>query len=152
MEYTKISNQQFVDEDFSKDGRIRERISDCRFAAIKWYEAYLEDVEFTDCKFASVNWRASTFKKVIFRNCIFDKVDFGGSEFFSGQFLSCDWQEVVFADCRIGTKKLELTGTKFGLVAGIEALKGHKLTYQQAIELLPALLQEKEIQLAEPEE
>lgn len=149
MEYKKISNQQFVDENFSKDGRVRERISDCRFAAVKWYEAYLEDVEFIDCKFASVNWRASTFKKVIFKNCIFDKVDFGSSEFFSSGFLDCDWQEVVFAGCKIGFRKMDLTGTKFGLVAGIEGLKGHTLTYEQAIELLPALLHEKEIQIAE---
>lgn len=140
-------HKQFIDEKFTKTGWIRQRVEDCRFAAVELYDTHVEESEYIDCKFSSVNWRNSKFKKVIFRNCIFDKVDFSGSEFLSCKFLDCEWQEIILEQCIVGPKKLDLTGTKFGTVAGISMLGGHSLSYQQAVELLPVLLHEKGIEL-----
>lgn len=145
-------HKQFVDEDFSKTGVIQERIVDCRFAAVQLYETQIQDTEYIDCKFSAVNWRYAKFKRVNFKNCIFDKVDFSGSEFMSCGFIDCEWQEVSLSQATVGIKKLNLTGTKFGNVGGIAMLAGHTLTYQQGIELLPALLHEKDIKIAENEE
>ncbi|MEI6481337.1 MAG: hypothetical protein WCO19_03465, partial [Candidatus Saccharibacteria bacterium] len=84
-----------------------------------------------------------------FRNCIFDKVDMSGCEFLSCKFIDCDWRDISLSQSHVGVKKLDLTGTKFGIVAGVEALAGNTLTFEQAIALLPRLLAEKEIKLAE---
>lgn len=142
-------HQQFIDQDYSKTGIIREHIEDCRFAAVVLYETAVENTHYVDCKFSSINWRHSSFKKVVFKNCIFDKVDFSGSEFISCQFIDCIWQDVSIEQCKVGVKKLDVSGTKFGAVIGIAMLAGHTLTYQQAIELLPALLHEKDITIEE---
>lgn len=133
-------NRQYVSEKFVRTGIIKQRIEDCRYAAVDLYETSVQDSEFVDCKFSSVNWRNSKFKKVTFTNCIFDKVDMSGCEFISVAFLDCDWEEISLDRSFVGQKKLDLTGTKFGTVAGIEALEGHELSVTQATALLPALL------------
>jgi uncharacterized protein YjbI with pentapeptide repeats len=140
-------NKQYVSEKFVRTGIIKQRIEDCRYAAVDLYETSVQESEFVDCKFSSVNWRNSKFKKVTFTNCIFDKVDMSGCEFISCAFLDCEWEEISLDRSIIGQKKLDLTGTKFEVVAGVEALAGHTLSYQQAIALLPGLLKEKEIRL-----
>lgn len=140
-------HKQFVDEKFVRTGWIHQRIEDCRFAAVQMYDTHVSDSEYIDCKFSSVNWRTSKFKHVTFNNCIFDKVDFRSSEFLSCKFLDCAWQEVNFEDCRTGVKQLDITGTKFGVVGGLTLFAGQTLTYEQAIGLLPALLQEKDIRI-----
>ena len=149
MEPKATRHQQFIDQNYSKQGIIREYIEDCRYAAVLLYESHVQHTKYVDCKFSSVNWRHSAFKNVEFRNCIFDKVDFSGSEFISCKFIDCVWQDVSIDQCKVGVKKLDLTGTKFGVVVGMAMLAGHELTYEQAIELLPALLHEKDITIAD---
>lgn len=145
-------NKQYVSEKFVRTGIIKQRIEDCRYAAVDLYETSVQESEFVDCKFSSVNWRNSKFKKVTFKNCIFDKVDMSGCEFISVAFLDCEWEEISLDRSFVGQKKLDLTDTKFGIVAGVESLAGHTLSFEQAIAVLPSLLAEKDIKLAEETE
>lgn len=142
-------SKQFVSEKFARTGIIKQRVEDCRYAAVDLYETTVQESEFVDCKFSSVNWRNSKFKKVIFRNCTFDKVDMSNCEFISVSFLDCEWEEISIDRSFVGQKKLDLTGTTFGIVAGVESLAEHTLSYEQAIAILPGLLSEKGIKLAE---
>lgn len=144
-----IRNKQYVNEKFVRTGHVKQRVEDCRYAAVDLYESSVLECEYIDCKFSSVNWRNSKFKQTTFRNCIFDKVDFSGCEFMSCAFIDCQWEEINLDRSIVGAKKLDLTGTTFGMVGGVEALAGHELSYVQAIALLPVLLAEKEIRIGE---
>ena len=142
-------SKQFVDQKFVRTGWVQQKLQDCRFAAVEMYDTSVRDCQYLDCKFSSVNWRNSKFKQVEFRNCIFDKVDLSGCEFLSCSFIDCDWQNIILSGSKVGVKKLVLTGSKFGDVAGLDALAGQVLSYEQAIALLPLFLQDNDIEIAD---
>lgn len=145
----KLAHKQFLDQKLTRTSWHRQHVLDCRYAAIDAHDSYVIESIFEDCKFSVVNWRLSHFKQVEFRNCIFDDVDFGGSEFKSVKFINCDWQEVDLSQCKVGVKKMDLTGTKLGKITGFETLSGHELEYEQAIGLLPQFLQQYHMKIRE---
>ena len=136
----KLAHKQFIDQKLVRTSWHQQHVLDCRYAAIEAYDSYVVESIFEDCKFSVVNWRLSHFKHVAFKNCILDDVDFAGSEFMSVSFIDCEWQKVDFSQCKLGVKKLDLTGTKLGKITGFEFLAEHELEYDQAIQLLPQFL------------
>lgn len=111
---TRISNQQFVDYDFTGtdfNSAIVENVEfiRCLFdkSILAGSKLYYES-NFLDCDFINVNLSVSTFgsHKGIYENCHFEKCNFQGKEFNFSRFINCTFNKCKF-------KKINFNGSSF---------------------------------------
>lgn len=112
-------------------------ITGSRIGSAELFEADLSGVRISGSKLGYLNLRGATLTNVIVENCQIDELDLGGAVL----------KLVAFVDCQFGTldttrtrlTDVDLRGTQFSSLIGIEGLRGATIDEQQLAELAPHL-------------
>jgi hypothetical protein len=113
----------------------RVELDRCRLTGTELAEATLADVTVTDCRLDLVGLRMAKLERVVFRRCRMTECDFYDASLTDVLFDECDLTEATFTDARL--TRVELRASRLTGLRGVEALRGARLPWSDALENAP---------------
>ncbi len=103
-----------------------------RLTGAELAEATIGDTTFTDCRLDLVGLRTAKLERVVFRDCRMDECDFYGAELKDVLFERCSLRLATFS--AVVLNRVELRGCDLAGLRGIEALRGARMPFHDALE------------------
>jgi len=119
----------------------------CRLTGAELGEASLQDVTFADCRIDLAGLRASRLERIVFRDCRLGETEFSAARLKDVLFEGCELREATFSGAKI--ERVELRGCDLTSLRGVEALRGARLRWEDAIEAAPLFAAALGIELVE---
>jgi len=136
----------FVATDLAESGWQDATLVGCALAGVQAFSAALRRVVFTGGKLDSVNFRGALLTDVTFEDCMLRDVDFGGATLLRVRFadgtLGADFTKAACTE-------VDLRGSRLGITAGYESLRGVTIDSGQLVALAPYLARHLGITVAD---
>jgi uncharacterized protein YjbI with pentapeptide repeats len=107
----------------------------CRLTGAELGEASLQDVTFADCRVDLAGLRAARLERVSFRDCRLGESELTNAKLKDVLFENCELREATFSGARL--ERVELRGCDLTNLRGVEALRGARMLWNDAIEAAP---------------
>ncbi|WP_053387847.1 pentapeptide repeat-containing protein [Leucobacter japonicus] len=121
-------------------------LSTSRLGAVEAYDAEFSRVRIDGSKLGWLNFRAAKLHDVQFVNCHIDELDLEGAELVRVAFDNCTVDKLVLTGAR--SQHLDLRGLDFASIAGIDGLRGARISTHQATDLLDIFASQLGIEIA----
>ncbi|HWU32659.1 MAG TPA: pentapeptide repeat-containing protein, partial [Marmoricola sp.] len=118
----------------------------CRFGALEMYDARARMLHLRDCRLGYVNLRGAELIDVTFTNCTIADLDLGGARVERLALPGCRVDSLILGDGSL--KDVDLRGSEFQEITGIEALSGVTISPDQLHDLAPLLASHLGIDIA----
>jgi len=107
----------------------------CRLTGAELAEAAWTDVTIVDCRLDLAGLRYATLDRVVFRDCILEETDFSGATLRDVLFERCRLRLAVFSGAK--TERVRFDGCELDGLAGIEALRGARMRWDDVVQNAP---------------
>jgi uncharacterized protein YjbI with pentapeptide repeats len=104
----------------------------CRLTGAELAEALLTDVVFMECRLDLVGLRMAKLDRVVFRDCRMAECDFYEASLTDVLFDHCELREATLSGVKL--KRVELRRCDLAGLSGVEALRGARLPWNDALE------------------
>jgi uncharacterized protein YjbI with pentapeptide repeats len=111
----------------------------CRLTGIELGESTLTDVVFADCRLDLSGLRFARLERVVFRDCRLGEADLLEASLQDVRFEGCELRQARFDGVRI--ERVELAGCDLAGAAGVEALRGARMPWDDVLANAPAFAQ-----------
>jgi len=119
----------------------------CRLTGAELGESSLQDVVFQDCRIDLAGFRSARLERVVFRDCRLGESEFSSAKLKDVLLENCELREATFSNARL--ERVELRGCDLTNLRGVEALRGARLRWGDAIEAAPLFATALGIELVE---
>lgn len=111
----------------------------CRLTGIELGESALTDVVFADCRLDLAGLRFAKLERVVFRDCRMAEADLHAATLKDVRFERCELRQARLDGMRI--ERVELVGCDLAGAAGVEALRGARMPWDDVLANAPAFAQ-----------
>ncbi|MGW3120115.1 pentapeptide repeat-containing protein [Streptomyces sp. NPDC001107] len=133
-----LSTARIVGADFAESTWMDSEVAASILAGVEMFGTQMRRVAFHNCKFDSVNARVARLRDVVFVDCLLRDVDLSGASLTNVSFPGSALDRVHLDKAEM--KDVDLRdATQLGIVSGLDALKGARISTVQLLELAPAL-------------
>jgi uncharacterized protein YjbI with pentapeptide repeats len=113
----------------------RAEIRRCRLTGAELAEAALADVTFDECRVDLVGLRFARLERVVFQDCRMSECDLYEASLTDVLFENCELREATLSGAQL--ERVELRGCDLTGVRGIEALRGARMPWADAVQNAP---------------
>ena len=145
----RIENADVANERVMRSSLRRVELHLCRMTGIDLAEATWIDVTLTDCRLDLANLRYAKLERVVFRDCRLDEADFSGARLTDVLLERCSLVRAAFAGA--AAQRIELSGCDLAGLAGVEALRGARMPWNDVLQNAPLFAQALGIEIADDE-
>ncbi len=130
FEHADLSNERFRGSTLR-----RVELHLCRLTGAELAEAEWTDVTASDCRLDLTGFRYATLERVVFRDCILEEADFARATLRDVRFERCRLRLAVFTGAT--AERVQLDGCELDGLAGIEALRGARMRWDDVVQNAP---------------
>ena len=113
----------------------RAEIRRCRLTGAELAEAALSDVTLADCRLDLAGLRFARLERVVFQECRMSECDLYEASLTDVLFENCELREATLSGAKL--KRVELRGCDLAGLRGVEALRGARMRWADAVENAP---------------
>lgn len=117
----------------------RVELRECRLTGAELAEAVVADAVFDGCRLDLVGLRHAKLERVVFRDCRMAEADLHAASLKDVRFERCELRQARFDGLRL--ERVELVGCDLAGSAGIEALRGARMPWDDVLANAPAFAQ-----------